>query len=136
VTFPIGCAGAVPTVDLDELLRRIAVEFDVSMQSAVPVRGGQDSSATVWRGLLTDGSSVAIKATRRASGTALLVQGYLAASGVPGIVAPLLTREARRISSCSCPGDQPAYPAKMRRAPSPAARTSGGASRSTRPTPG
>jgi hypothetical protein len=71
---------------------RIAAEFGVPVHSVSPVHGGQDSSATVWRGLLTDGSSVAVKATRRASRSALLVQGYLAACDVPGIVAPLFAR--------------------------------------------
>jgi spectinomycin phosphotransferase len=74
-------------------LGRIAAEFGVPVQSMSPVHGGQDSSATVWRGLLLNGSSVAIKATRRAPRSALLVQRFLAASGIPGIVAPLLTRE-------------------------------------------
>ena len=38
------------------------------------------------------------------------------------------------ISSWSWPGDQPAYPAKIRSAPSPVPSTSGGASRSIKPT--
>jgi spectinomycin phosphotransferase len=77
----------------------IAVEFGVSVQSATPVRGGQDSSATVWRGLLTDGSSVAIKVTRRTESRGLLVSRYLATRDVPGVVPPLLTRSGAPVAA-------------------------------------
>jgi spectinomycin phosphotransferase len=85
-------------VGIDSLLDRITNEFGVSVHSATPVHGGQDSSAKVWRGLLTDGSSVAIKATRRASRGVLLVQRYLGDCGVPGIVDPLLTRSGTPVA--------------------------------------
>jgi spectinomycin phosphotransferase len=83
---------------MEPLLDRITNEFGVLVNSATPVHGGQDSSATIWRAVLTDGSSVAIKASRRASQGALLVQRHLVDCGVPGIVTPLLTRSGAPVA--------------------------------------
>jgi spectinomycin phosphotransferase len=69
------------------------------VQSIAPVLGGQDSSATVWRGRLTDASNVAIKGTRQLRPRGLLVSSHLAACGVAGIVAPLLTRTGAPVAT-------------------------------------
>ncbi len=77
------------------MLQRITAEFGVSVRSASQVSGGQDSSATVWRGLLTGGASVAIKLSRRAPSPGLAVSSHLAARGVPSIVAALRARSGK-----------------------------------------
>jgi spectinomycin phosphotransferase len=76
---------------------RAAVEgaFSVRLTAVDPVDGGADVQATVWRATDDTGASYAVKLTRGGSVAGLLVPAHLAAVGVRGVPAPLLTAQGR-----------------------------------------
>jgi spectinomycin phosphotransferase len=77
------------------LAARVADEFGLTLVSAVPVDLGADPAARLWRATTVDGGAYAVKLTGGGTPAGLVVTARLAARGVPGIVAPLTTRDGR-----------------------------------------
>lgn len=84
-------ASGAPIIDRAAIVECVRTEFGVTLSSISQVSGGQDSDAIVCRATTEDGMAVAVKASRSARVTGLLVSAAFAAQGWPGIVAPLLT---------------------------------------------
>jgi spectinomycin phosphotransferase len=80
------------TVD-DRLARRVADDFGLRLVSATPVPHGADPDARLWRATTPDGAAYAVKLSAGGTATGLVVPVRLAASGVPGVVAPVTTRD-------------------------------------------
>ncbi|MFR9777638.1 phosphotransferase enzyme family protein [Micromonospora sp. MS34] len=78
-----------------QLAARVAGEFGLTFVTAVPVDLGADPAARMWRATTADGRGYAVKLTGGGTAAGLMVTARLAARGVPGIVAPLTTRDGR-----------------------------------------
>ncbi len=104
------------------LAARVAEEFGLTLVSAVPVDLGADPAARLWRATTADGDEYAVKLTGGGTPAGPLVTAQLAARGVPGIVAPLTTRDGRlaavhdgrRLTVVPWVSDQPAPAGGMR----------------------
>lgn len=69
--------------------------FGIELASVRSVRGGEDSSAVLWRAEATDGAAYAVKLSGRGLAAGLTVAAYLAGQGLPGVPAPLPARSGQ-----------------------------------------
>jgi spectinomycin phosphotransferase len=84
--------GHAPLVQPDTaVLDRVAAAYGVRLVSLVDVRGGADAGATLRRGETADGRSYAVKLSRSGLAVGLRVSAHLAAAGLRGVPAPLVT---------------------------------------------
>ncbi len=79
-------------------LRQAEDDFGVRLTSPMPVGGGEDVDAVVFKGFTEQGSTVALKATSRVDPAGLLVARHLAALGVPGVLSPMPSRSGEPFS--------------------------------------
>ncbi|MEU2612170.1 phosphotransferase [Micromonospora sp. NPDC007271] len=79
----------------DQLAARVAEEFGLALVTAVPVGFGADPTATLWRATTRDGHEYAVKLSGGGAPAGLVVTARLAQRGVPGVPAPLATRDGR-----------------------------------------
>ncbi|SCF04876.1 spectinomycin phosphotransferase [Micromonospora viridifaciens] len=81
---------------MDDLLAaRVADEFGLTLVTAVPVGFGADTTAALWRASTRDGHEYAVKLSGGGTPAGLVVTAGLARQGVPGVPAPLTTRDGR-----------------------------------------
>ncbi|MFE9694040.1 phosphotransferase [Micromonospora sp. NPDC005806] len=73
----------------------VAEEFGLTLLTAVPVDLGADPAARLWRATTADGREYAVKLTGGGTPAGAVVTARLARQGVPGIAAPLTTRDGR-----------------------------------------
>lgn len=78
-----------------QLAARVAEEFGLTLVSAAPVGFGADPAARLWRATTADGHAYAVKLSGGGNPAGLVVTAQLARRGVPGIAAPLTTRDGR-----------------------------------------
>lgn len=76
----------------DSLLGWVREDFGVTLESVRPVGYGADETAELWRAVDADGRVLAVKLSGRTP-AGLVLSAYLAERGVPGIAAPLRTRD-------------------------------------------
>lgn len=74
------------------VLAHVRDAFGVRLVSLVPVTGGADFAATVWRATASDGTPYAVKVRRGEATAGLLAAAYLTDHGVTGVPAPLPSR--------------------------------------------
>ncbi|SBT41393.1 phosphotransferase enzyme family protein [Micromonospora narathiwatensis] len=79
----------------ERLAARVAEDFGLALVSAVPVEFGADPTAELWRAGTVDGHGYAVKLSGGGTPAGLVVAAELARRGVPGVPAPLVTREGR-----------------------------------------
>lgn len=77
------------------LVARVRDEFGVVLGRLVPVRGGADLAASLWRSADPDGREYAVKLTGGGSRAGLVVPAWLAGLGVPGVPEPIRARDGR-----------------------------------------
>ncbi|MCW3820321.1 phosphotransferase [Micromonospora sp. DR5-3] len=77
------------------LTARVAADFGLTLVSATPVAFGADPAARLWRATTADGHAYAVKLSGGGTPAGLVVSALLARQGVPGIAAPLTTRDGR-----------------------------------------
>lgn len=100
----------------------VAADFGLTVVSAVPVGYGADATAELWRATTTDGGEYAVKLSGGGTPAGLVVTARLARRGVPGIVAPRVSREGgvctvhqgRRLSVVPWVSDERALAGGMR----------------------
>ncbi|SCL27921.1 spectinomycin phosphotransferase [Micromonospora rhizosphaerae] len=116
-------AKAIAGVD-DRLAGWVADDFGLTLASAVPVGYGADAAAELWRATTMDGGDYAVKLSGGGTAAGLVVTAELARQGLPGVVAPLATRdgqvcgvrEGRRLSVVPWASDERAIAGGMRSA--------------------
>jgi spectinomycin phosphotransferase len=82
--------------DLDtQLVGWLAGDFGLRAEEVVPVEGGTDRAAQLWRVRDVAGRDLAVKWTAGGTAAGLAVARALADLGVDGIVAPLAARDGR-----------------------------------------
>lgn len=69
--------------------------YDIDLVSLEPLGAGADQSADKWRGHSRDGASYAVKLSGRDPAAGLAVTAELAAQGVPGVLAAVLTTDGK-----------------------------------------
>ncbi|MFU8874609.1 phosphotransferase enzyme family protein [Micromonospora sp. SL4-19] len=79
----------------DRLAARVAEAFGLTVVAAVPVEFGADPAAVLWRVSTRDGHEYAVKLSGGGTPAGLVVTARLARRGVPGVPAPLTTRDGR-----------------------------------------
>ncbi|MGR6319155.1 phosphotransferase [Micromonospora soli] len=77
------------------LAARVAEEFGLTLLTTVPVDLGADPAARLWRATTADGHDYAVKLTGGGTPAGAVVTARLVRQGVPGIAAPLTTRDGR-----------------------------------------
>ncbi|MGW5671525.1 phosphotransferase [Micromonospora sp. NPDC003776] len=100
----------------------VAADFGLTIVSAVPDGYGADASAELWRATTADGGEYAVKLSGGGTPAGLVVTAQLARQGVPGIVAPRVSRagevstvhEGRRLSVVPWASDERALAGGMR----------------------
>ena len=80
----------------DRLAGWLRADFGLVLVAAEPVPYGADDTAQLWRATTADGAQWAVKLSGGGTPAGLLVTAHLAGQGVPGIAAPLATRDGRR----------------------------------------
>ncbi|MGY0007678.1 phosphotransferase enzyme family protein [Micromonospora sp. I033] len=81
---------------MDRLLAaRLAEDFGLTLVTATPVDLGADPAAALWRATARDGHAYAVKLTGGGTPAGTAVAAELARRGVPGVPAPLATRNGR-----------------------------------------
>lgn len=84
--------GGNPDIPLMDWLQ---ADFDLRCESAVPVDGGIDRAAQLWRVRADDGRDFAVKWTSGGTAAGLTVARSLADGGIDGVVAPRPARDGR-----------------------------------------
>ncbi|WP_200216217.1 phosphotransferase [Micromonospora coerulea] len=85
-----------PAIAGDERLAGwVAEDFGLALVAAELVPYGADDAARLWRATDADGAQWAVKLSGGGTPAGLCVTAHLSARGVPGIVAPLTTRDGR-----------------------------------------
>ncbi|MFD2767040.1 phosphotransferase [Micromonospora eburnea] len=79
----------------DQLAARVAEDFGLALITAVPVEFGADPTAELWRAGTVDGHEYAVKLSGGGTPAGLVVTAGLARRGVPGVPAPVATRDGR-----------------------------------------
>ncbi|MFI7430029.1 phosphotransferase enzyme family protein [Micromonospora sp. NPDC049836] len=79
----------------ERLAARVAAEFGLRLVSSAPVDLGADPAARTWRATTADGHAYAVKLTGGGTPAGSVVAALLAERGVPGVPAPLTTRDGR-----------------------------------------
>lgn len=77
------------TPPIDTLRAWVREDFGLDVMGLVVVGHGADETAELWRGVATDGRAYAVKLSGGGTPAGLVLTGYLAACGVPGVAPPL-----------------------------------------------
>ncbi|WP_433538521.1 phosphotransferase enzyme family protein [Micromonospora sp. CA-249363] len=73
----------------------VSAEFGLELSTVDEVAHGADLRARLWRGATGDGARYAVKVSGGGTPAGLIVAAHLAERGVPGIAAPVRTRDGR-----------------------------------------
>ncbi|MGW4498815.1 phosphotransferase enzyme family protein [Micromonospora sp. NPDC004336] len=79
----------------DALRDWVRDDFGVRLTATEAVGHGADRLALLWQARAADGTRYAVKLSGGGTGAGLVVSAHLAAGGVPGVAAPLRTRDGR-----------------------------------------
>ncbi|MFF5056040.1 phosphotransferase [Micromonospora sp. NPDC000663] len=78
-----------------EVAEWVRTDFGLDMTTMDAVTHGADRYAQLWRARAVDGTRYAVKLSGGGTSAGLAVSAYLAGQGVPGVAAPLRTRDGR-----------------------------------------
>ena len=78
---------------MEQVRAWIEAEYALRLDDLTPVVGGADPKARLWRGTCADGLALAVKTSDGGSDVGARLMTLLAAAGVPGIPAPVATRD-------------------------------------------
>jgi spectinomycin phosphotransferase len=84
-----------PSRDMDQIFSCFATHYNIRLEDVTLVHVGFDTEAAAFQGRASGGQEFFIKILPRPMEAALHVQRLLADSGVPNIMAPVLTTESR-----------------------------------------
>ncbi|MEU4401944.1 aminoglycoside phosphotransferase family protein [Micromonospora orduensis] len=73
----------------------VGTDFGLDVTTMDAVTHGADQYAQLWRARAVDGARYAVKLSGGGTSAGLAVSAYLAGQGVPGVPAPLRTRDGR-----------------------------------------
>ncbi|MFG1653143.1 phosphotransferase enzyme family protein [Micromonospora sp. NPDC049275] len=73
----------------------VRADFGLDLSVLNEITHGSDERARLWRARTPDGARFAVKLSGGGTSAGLIVTAHLAARGVPGIAAPLRTRDGR-----------------------------------------